>query len=137
MSAAQVVVVHRPPGSSSRGAPVAQLEEEAADAASAGVGMRSGEELDLVVTVPPDVTEADDLVGVRDDERVEPWIGSRLMEPGGGVFRGEARDSLVGERAGVEERAELDGVGVRRRARLEVLGQMVLSRGSRPRGRAQ
>ena len=83
--------------------------------------MGAGEELDLVVAVPPHMAEADDRVGVRDDERVEPRIGVSLVKPSDGVVRGEAGDSLMGKRARVEKRAELDGVGVRRRARLEVL----------------
>ena len=85
--------------------------------------MRSGEELDLVVTVSPDVGETDDLVCVGHDERVEPGICIHLMEPGDHIVRGVTRDPLVGERAGVEKRAELDGVGIRRRTRLEELGQ--------------
>ena len=99
-------------------AAAAEMRERIGRAIRHRVAMGPGEELELVVAVPPHVPEADDGVGVRDDERVEPRIGARLVEPGDGVVRGEAGDSLVRKRARVEERAELDGVGVRRRTRL-------------------
>ena len=103
------------------GPAIAEVDEERSDAPPLRAGMGAGEELDLVLAVPPDVRETEDLVRVGDEEGVEPWIGTTLAEACQSVVGREARDPLMGERAGVEKRAERNGVGVCRRAGVEVL----------------
>src|SRR4051812_5172633 len=106
-------------------ATVTQADEVRANAATTRVRVRAGEELDLVlVSVAPDVGEADDFGAGGDEERVERWIGASEMKAGNGIVRRRAGDALVGECALVQKDREQRRVGVRCRTRLE-LGQEV------------
>jgi hypothetical protein len=114
VSAAQVVVVRRVAGQL-RCSPLAQLYEESTDPASSFVRVTASEELDLVGIVPPDVRKADDAVVSPHDERVTKRFRRVAVNPRADVLRGRSCDSLMSQRAGVEELGELVDVVICRR----------------------
>ena len=92
------------------------------NAAAARLRVGTGEELDLVGAVGPEMCEADDRAVADRDERVEPGIGALPVQAGDDVGGRRAGDALMLERAGVQELGELDDVVVRCGTNLEELG---------------
>ena len=82
---------------------LAQLHQESTDPTASFVRMTASEEPDLVEIVPPDVRKADDAFLSADDVRVANRVRSAAVNPRAYVLRRRAGDSLMGERASVEE----------------------------------